>query len=233
VFLIVWTPHMRTSARRVIIRAFWAAVLLFAVALHSSSNLAIAAEFKPAEVVGWRPHAFKGETAYQAVRVDGREAVYAQCNSSASGLVFEGPIDLRETPILEWSWRVDETFPPGIDETVRAGDDYPARVYVVKDGGMMRWRTRAMNYVWASAMPAGRDWPNAYASQAHMVSLRSGPSDRPGQWKTERRNVREDFRRYHGIDIDNIDAVAVMTDCDDLGTTAQAWYGTLRFLPAD
>jgi hypothetical protein len=61
-----------------------------------------------------------------------------------------------------------------------------------------------------------------------MVALRSGPGD---GWVTERRNLREDFRRLHGVDVERIDAVAIMTDCDDRGTAAQAWYGGLRFLP--
>lgn len=192
-----------------------------------------AAEFSPSAFLQSRHHIFSGATLYRPVQVDGREALHARCVSSASGLVLERTIDLRKTPILEWSWRVDDTFPRAIDETARAGDDYPARIYVVKDGGILRWRTRALNYVWASAMPVGSDWPNAYAGQAHMVALRSGPPDAPGQWKTERRNVREDFRRYHGVDLDSVDAVAIMTDCDDLGASAQAWYGTLRFLPGD
>lgn len=97
----------------------------------------------------------------------------------------------------------------------------------------MPWRSRAVNYVWASAMPVGTSWPNAYLGQTHMVALRSGPPDAPGQWMTERRNVRDDFRRFHGMEIDSIDAVAIMTDCDDLGATAEAWYGGLRFLPAE
>jgi hypothetical protein len=190
-------------------------------------------EFTPHDMQRWRQHSFSGMTEYGLTKINDRYAMHANCSASASGLFFEGKIDLRKTPILEWSWRVDAAFPASINETARAGDDYPARVYVVKDGGIMRWRTRAMNYVWASAMPQGSDWPNAYAPQARMVALRSGPPDTPGEWKTERRNVRDDFRRFHGMEVDSIDAVALMTDCDDLGTTAEAWYGTLRFLPAE
>lgn len=207
--------------------------ICFLLGALAIARVAAADEFLPSQMLLWRHHSFSGATRYQAVHVDGREALHARCAASASGLVLERTIDLRRTPILEWSWRVDETFPPGIDERTRAGDDYPARLYVVKDGGVLRWRSRAVNYAWASAMPAGSAWHNAYLGQAHMLTLRSGPPDAPGQWVTERRNVREDFRRFHGMEIDSIDAVAIMTDCDDRGETAEAWYGAIRFLPTD
>jgi hypothetical protein len=50
---------------------------------------------------------------------------------------------------------------------------------------------------------------------------------------TERRNLRDDFKRYHGLDVEAIDAVAIMTDCDNRAAKASAWYGGVRFLPAD
>ncbi|MBK8909059.1 MAG: DUF3047 domain-containing protein [Rhodospirillales bacterium] len=82
----------------------------------------------------------------------------------------------------------------------------------------------------ALTMPAGASWPNPFASQAHMVALRSGAPAAPGQWVTERRNIREDFRRFHGQDVERIDAVAVMSDCDNRNASAEAWYGRIRFL---
>lgn len=199
-----------------------------------TAPLALAADndlhFEPAAMLKWETEEFSGYTDYSLVDIDGRQALHAQCDDAASGLWLRREIDLNKTPIVEWSWRVDETF-EGIDETTRAGDDYPARLYVVQDGGWLRWRTRAINYVWASEMPAGEDWPNAYVSQARVVAVRSGPPDEPGTWHTERRNVREDFRHFHDRDVDTIDAIALMTDCDDTGATAEAWYGPVRFLP--
>lgn len=188
--------------------------------------------FTPQTMLEWQQEVFSGETRYRLVEVDGRNALHASCDNAASGLWLRREIDLERYPVMEWRWRVDETF-EGIDETTRGGDDYPARLYVVRDGGLLRWRTRAINYVWASEKPVGADWPNAYARQARMVAVRSGPPQEPGTWVTERRNIREDFRDLHGRDLDRIDAVALMTDCDDTGGTAEAWYGDIRFLPED
>jgi hypothetical protein len=205
-------------------------LLIGSIALAGSSAYADVS-WHPSAIVQWERQVFKGVTEYGLVAVDGIDALHARCKSSASGLILKQTIDLKDTPILEWTWRVDATFPAGADERTRAGDDYAARIYIVKDGGLLPWQTWAMDYVWASSMPKGSDWPNAYASQARMVALQSGSPTTPGIWKSERRNIRNDFRRYHGIELDSIDAVAIMTDCDDRKTTAEAWYGAIRFLP--
>ena len=205
-------------------RAGSALVALMALAMPS---LAAALEFTPRDILAtWQRQSFQGETRYM---LDG-EALQARCSNSASGLFLRRKIDLRATPIIEWSWRVDVVFAGPVDETSKAGDDFAARLYVVRDGGVVVWRTRAINYVWASAMPPGSTWPNPFAAQARMVALRGGPPPAPGQWVTERRNIAEDFRRYHGRDVEAIDAVAIMTDCDNRSAVAEAWYGPVRFL---
>lgn len=189
--------------------------------------------FEPAAIMDWSTKAFAGETRYELVTVDGREAVHAQCrDGGASGLILEREIDLTETPVVEWQWRAGQ-FPNGADETRRAGDDYAARLYAVDASRVLRWRTRAVTYVWSSHMERGADWPNAYVSQAHMLAVRSAQSATTGTWQTQRRNLREDFQTYHGRDVERIDALAIMTDCDDTGEAAEAWYGTIRLLPAE
>lgn len=199
---------------------------VIACLMAAAPVLAAPLQFAPQDMLAWQREQFRGETVYE---LDG-DALKARCSNSASGLFLRQPIDLRLTPIMEWSWRVDAVLAGSVDEKSKAGDDFPARLYVVRDGGMAVWRTEAINYVWASTVPAGSSWPNPFASQAQMVALRSGAPAAPGQWVTERRNIREDFRRYHGRDVETIDAVALMTDCDNRATAAEAWYGPLRFV---
>jgi len=186
--------------------------------------------FGPEEIITWRPHAFAGVTDYRLLEVDGRLAVAATCtDGAASGLFYRPDVDLRKTPIVEWEWRVDETL-AGVDETTRRGDDYPARLYIVDEAPILRWRTRALNYVWSSTSARGSDWPNAFAAQARMIAVASAEEAGTG-WRTERRNVAEDFRRFHDREPERISAVAVMTDCDNTGRETRAFYGTIRFLP--
>lgn len=195
-----------------------------------SGGVMSAPAFTPEDIMNWAPHSFAGTTDYRLVEVDGRQAVEANCtDGTASGLFYREDIDLTRTPIVEWEWRVDQTL-TGIDETTRAGDDYPARIYLVDESPILRWRTRALNYVWASTSKPGSDWPNAFASQARMIAVAG--AEHAGQgWRTERRNVLADFRQHHDREPDRINAVAVMTDCDNTGQQARSWYGNIRFLP--
>lgn len=184
-------------------------------------------EFSAGDLGGWETESFNGETEYTPVEKDGRRVLQAVSRGTASGLYREISVDLNRTPHLNWTWRVANVL-EGIDERTKAGDDYPARVYVVVSGKLFFWRTRAVNYVWSSHQPAGSTWPNAYTGNAQMVAVESGP-EKVGQWVTEKRNVQADFRQLFGDDIDHIDAVAIMTDTDNSGQAATAWYGDIYF----
>lgn len=189
------------------------------------------AELEPAEFLDGTVREFAQRTEYRLADPDeteaGHAAVHASCrDASASALVIERETDLERTPILEWRWRVDSIY-RNIDETEKSGDDYPARIYVVAER-WPRFRSRVINYVWSSSQPEGESWANAFASQFQMVAVRSGESEL-GRWITERRNVLADFRRLHDIAPDTVDALAIMTDCDNAGQQASAWYGPVRW----
>jgi hypothetical protein len=125
-------------------------------------------------LVGWEPEYFEGKTQYKFAHIGSRTALRAHCHTSASGLVLKWEIDLTKTPILYWPWRVDCIY-PGLDEETKAGDDYPARIYVIHNGGWLKWRSRAIDYVWSSSQPVHKAWPNAFVIQAMMAAVRSSP----------------------------------------------------------
>lgn len=183
--------------------------------------------FSRGELDSWKEKVFSGKTGYAIVELPTGKALRATSTAAASGLFKEITVDLEQTPYLHWSWRIGSTF-KGNDERSKAGDDYPARVYVVVSGGLLFWRTRAVNYVWSSHQAEGAEWPNAFTDNARMVAVRSGVAD-VGRWVQERRNVREDLRRLFGEDISHIHAVAVMTDSDNTGQAAMAEYGDIYF----
>lgn len=170
---------------------------------------------------GWKEKEFVGRTVYTGQEADG--LLLAVSNGTASGLFYEQPMDLRLTPYLNWSWKVGNVL-AGVNEREKAGDDYPARVYVVVKGGVAFWKTKALSYVWASREPRGSSWSSAFTDNAHMIAVQSGP-ERVGELISEKRNIRDDWKRAFGEDIDRIDAVAIMTDTDNTGQWARAWYG--------
>lgn len=179
------------------------------------------------DITAWEEKVFSGMTSYETVRQDGRNVVRATSRGTASGLYFRRRIDLDKTPILRWTWRVEGTL-GDIDERTRAGDDYSARVYVIRSNPVLLWRTRAVNYVWASTRPPGDTWPNAYTDASRHVAVRSG-DEHAGQWVSERRDVRADFRALFGKSVRHVDAIAIMTDTDNTGGSAVAYYGDIAF----
>ena len=183
--------------------------------------------FSAGDLKEWQTKGFQGETRYAFDEKSGRRALFADSRSAASGLYREIRVDLQRTPWLHWSWRVDRVL-DGVDERTTAGDDYPARVYVVVSGGAAFWKTRSLVYVWSSHQPVGATWNNAFTSNARVMALRSGTRD-AGRWVSEKRDIRADFRQLFGQDIDRIDAVALMTDTDNSGQRAAAWYGDIYF----
>jgi hypothetical protein len=185
-------------------------------------------EFSRNRLDGWEHQRFKGETRYQLQPLDGVIALKADSQAAASGLFKEQRIDLEQTPFLNWSWRIGNRL-SGLNEQSKAGDDYAARIYVVVKGGLAFWQTRAVNYVWAGNTATGTIWPNAFAgSHAMMLALR-GPEASINTWYGEKRNVRADLQKLFGEDLHFIDAVALMTDTDNSGGQAYAFYGDIWF----
>ncbi|MEE4380018.1 MAG: DUF3047 domain-containing protein [Candidatus Competibacteraceae bacterium] len=183
--------------------------------------------FSEGNLEDWNPKVFAGETHYRLVMDNGRQVLRADSNGTASGLYREIPIALNRTPYLNWSWRVADVL-SNVDERSKAGDDYPARVYVVASDDTFFWRTRALVYVWSSNQPIGSRWDNAFTANAKVIAVRSGKPP-PGTWFNEKRNVVADFQQLFGVDINHIDAVAIMTDTDNSAQQATAWYGDLYF----
>jgi len=179
------------------------------------------------DISNWKTEIFSGETSYELVSIDDKQAIKATSNKSASGLVRKMKVDLTKTPYMNWSWKVDSIL-NDVDETKKSGDDYAARVYVVISGGIFFWRTRAISYAWASKQPKNSTWPNAFTKNATMVAIQSGPA-LTGKWVSEKRNILEDIEKLLDIDKTQIDAIAIMTDTDNSKQSATAYYGNIYF----
>ena len=195
----------------------------------------------------WDTMNFTGisRTKYTIEEIDGKTAVKANSEQSSSGLVREVDIDLKEYPVMRWTWRVENTFEKG-NVTEKSGDDYPARVYLLFDydikniswGLRQRIRvlrtfygrvpTRAINYIWESSEPVGTIVENPYTRLVTMVVVESG-EDNLGKWVTYERNVYEDYKTIYGEEPPKIGGVAIMTDSDDTGESAVAYFGDISF----
>jgi hypothetical protein len=198
---------------------------------------------------GWKPLTFKKiekHTVYTVVKDGDTVAVKAVSEASASGLTREIKIDLREYPIVQWRWKVANVLQKG-DVTKKEGDDYPARIYITfeydssKVGFFEKAKYEAVrllygqypplaaiNYIWESKAPKGTVVSNPYADQVKMIVMESGP-DRLNQWVSEERNLYEDYKKAFGEEPPLISGVAIMTDTDNTGESATAYYGDIVF----
>ena len=199
-------------------------VMVFPGGSHAAPAAIVVDDFEHGLAAAWRAKSFKGETVYRIVAEDGNHVLQAESRGTASGLVCKVDVDPRDYPLLSWRWKVAGTIPAG-DERSRGGDDYAARVYVI----FPHWffpKTRTLNYIWANHLPQGELLANAYTANAMMIAVESGPQ-LAGQWLAERRDIVADYRQAFGEDPPRIGAIAVMTDTDNTGAMATAWYDDL------
>lgn len=184
--------------------------------------------FSANSLEGWQEKVFANKTSYQLVKQEENIVLQAKSNASASGLFKEVNIDLTTHPFLNWKWKVEKGHPP-LAERTKEGDDYAARIYVVTKGGLLFWKTKAVEYIWSSSEKKGATWPNAFAKKHDIILTVRSPEDKKQVWYQEKRNVYEDFKKSYGEEIKNIQVIAIMTDSDNSRGSAQASYGDISF----
>ncbi|MGZ8935859.1 MAG: DUF3047 domain-containing protein [Methylobacter sp.] len=222
---------MHTSVYKVLVlmNVCWILTLSHnSISAEAVMDKLVIGDFSAGSLDKWESKEFKDRTQYELANLAGVTVLKAESADSASGLFKEQRIDLQKTPFMNWNWRIENRL-GNIYEQTKSGDDYAARVYVIVSGGLAFWRTRAINYVWASTSPKGKIWSNAFAGDhAMMIALRSS-NDQTNTWYTEKRNILTDLKRQFGKDIRYIDAVAIMTDTDNANGKATAYYGDIYF----
>jgi hypothetical protein len=187
----------------------------------------IVMDFSKDAITTFKQQSFVGKTSYQVVELNGEQVLKAATRKTASALYREIEVDLTSTPYLNWRWRVENNYKID-DQESKAGDDYPARVYVVVKTGIFPWQTRALNYVWSNTVIEKPFWPNPFTGKAMMLPLRS-TADEFGRWYPQRVNVAEDYYRVFGERIQSIQGIAIMSDSDNSGGSAIAYYGNINF----
>jgi hypothetical protein len=181
----------------------------------------------------WREVPVRHRTDYSAVELDGRRCLRADSRNGASILLASVPFDPARFAWLSWDWRVDR-FVRGEALHQKHGSDASARVYVYFETGGLPWQKRNIDYVWSSALPVGTVLESAFSSESKMIIVDSGAAS-VGQWRTVERNLVEDYKRCFGRGpLPKVIAIGIMTDTDNTGGDASAYFDDLRIsrLPA-
>jgi hypothetical protein len=160
---------------------------------------------------------------------EGRKVLHLKSDGDSSNISrdIKGKVSLKETPILEWSWKV-VTLPKGADSRKSETDDQAAQVYVTWPRFPEAVRSRIIGYVWDTTAPAGLVTKSQKTSTVTYVIMRSGPAEL-GKWLTERRNVREDFKKIYGEEPDDPSVLSIGIDSDDVKDHAESFFGPLLF----
>jgi Protein of unknown function (DUF3047) len=136
--------HLENKARKVYILCGFA-LLCFLANTSNADQLAVA-DFSASSLEGWEDKIISGTTSYQLFLLNDKEVLAAESQNSASGQIKKVRVDIKKYPYLNWGWRIENRLDIE-NEKIKSGDDYSARIYVVVDGGVLLWRTKAINYV--------------------------------------------------------------------------------------
>ena len=139
-----------------------------------------------------------------------------------------GKVQIRATPVLEWTWKV-AVLPIGGDLREAQTSDLPIQLYVVWPRFPTLVRSRVIGYVWDASAPAGLVTPSRKTARVTFIVLRSGSEDL-GRWVQERRNVAEDYQRIFGEPPDDPRIVTISIDSNDTHSSAEAFVGPIRFV---
>jgi hypothetical protein len=179
---------------------------------------------------GWQGQKW-GSPAYDltVVENDGHRALHLVSKNEGSTISkdIEGKVNLKDTPILEWRWKVI-TLPVNGDSRKKETDDQAAQIYVVWPRFPEALRSRILGYIWDTTAPVGTIVKSEKTGTITYVVVRSGTTDL-GKWITERRNVAEDFRKIYGEAADSPGVISVSIDSNDTHSSAESFLGTILF----
>ena len=167
------------------------------------------------------------KTIYSIGKNESGNFLKAVADNAASGLGKEVKINLNKTPFINITWKIEKDL-AGIKEDTKKGHDFAARVFAVKKTGATPLSNRAINYVFSSNNDVGSNWPSPYTKKS-IDNVLASTQNNLNEWITVKANVKEDFKRFHNLDVNELDGLAIMSDTDNSKMTAVAYYQNIFF----
>ena len=153
----------------------------------------------------------------------------AVADNAASGLGKKLKIDLNKTPFINITWKIEKDL-SGIRENTKKGHDFAARVFVIKKTGATLLSNRAINYVFSSNNEVGFNSPSPYTKKS-IDNVLATTKDNLNKWITVKANVKEDFKRFHNLDVNQLDGLAIMVDTDNSKMESISYFQNIYFSP--
>ena len=190
----------------------------------------------------WKHQVLPGKSAtlFSFSERDGRQAMAAEADASASLLRRQVRVEPADLAFARFSWRVPQLI-AGADMGSRHADDSPVRIVLAFDGDRSRFSQRnavlselaltltgeplpyaTLMYVWCNTRPVGTVITSPRTDRIRKLVVESGP-ERLDRWLDYRRDIRADFERAFGEPPGALIGVAIMTDTDNTRDRAKAW----------
>ncbi len=187
-------------------------------------------DFTKAEISNLQVRKVRGadnETFYTVGNDKNGNFLKSVADNAASGLGKEIKIDLNKTPFINITWKVEKDL-PGIKENTKKGHDFAARVFVIKKTGATLLSNRAINYVFSSNNEVGSNWPSPYTKKS-IDNVLASTKNNLNEWVTVKANVKDDFKRFHDLDVSELNGVAIMSDTDNSKKKSIAYFQNIYF----
>ncbi len=167
------------------------------------------------------------KTSYSVGSNENGNYLKAVADNAASGLGKEIKIDLNKTPFINITWKIEKDL-RGIKENTKKGHDYAARVFAIKKTGATPLSNRAINYVFSSNSEVGENRPSPYTKKS-IDNVLATTKDNLNVWVTVKANVKEDFKKFHDLEVNELDGLAIMADTDNSKMKSIAYFQNIYF----
>jgi hypothetical protein len=187
-------------------------------------------EFTEAELLDLQVRKVRGadnKTEYSVGSNDNGNYLKAVADNAASGLGKEVKIDLNKTPFINITWKIEKDL-SGILENTKKGHDFAARVFVIKKTGATPLSNRAINYVFSSNSDVGFNSPSPYTKKS-IDNVLATTKENFNEWVTVKANVKKDFKKFHNLDVNDLDGLAIMSDTDNSKMKSISYYQNIYF----
>jgi len=202
----------------ILVFSFHARTAQFAVMLLSAANLTTGK--LPSD---WTIKVKDGRPEVSVCKDDVGPCLHLRSVKSSFSLERGVNVDLSQTPVLAWRWKVAQ-LPSGGDFRHSATDDQAAQVLV---GFADR---RILTYIWDSSAPKGAEQNSGSIPFVHVFAVvcQSGDAD-VNRWIDEKRDVAADYQRAFGKPAPRVKGLRLQINSQHTGSVAESYFGEVGF----
>jgi len=204
--------------------------LIFVLISSSNAKTIKVFEFTNTELSNLEVRKVRGadnKTVYSVGSNENGNFLKAVADNAASGLGKKVKINLNKTPFINITWKIEKDL-PGVKENTKKGHDFAARVFVIKKTGATPLSNRAINYIYSSNSKIGFNSPSPYTKKS-IDNVLASTKENFNEWITVKANVKDDFKKFHDLDVNYLDGLAIMVDTDNSKMKAISYFQNIYF----